>query len=58
MLLAGVLEAADVVALPAVQRDRNPGQPLEGLVDVDAQLGVALLRQREGLFHVLGRERS
>ena len=53
--LAGVLEPADVVALPAVQRDRNPGKPLERPVDVDAQGGVSLLRQREGLFHVLDR---
>ena len=39
---AGGFEAADVVALPAVERDRNLREPLEGRVGVDAERGVAL----------------
>ena len=54
-ILAGILEAADIVALPAVQRDRNLGQTLEGPVHVHAEGRIPFLRQREGLFHVLER---
>ena len=39
---AGVLETADIVALPAVQRDRNLGEPLKRPVDIDPQRRVSL----------------
>ena len=45
---ARVLEAADVVALPAVERDRNRGEPLDGRVGVDAEFGVTFFRGRVG----------
>ena len=50
--LARALEPADVVPLPAVQRDRDGRQPLEGRLDVDAPFRVLLLRLGEGVFHV------
>ena len=49
-LLAGVLEPADVVALPAMERDRDRRQPLEGRIDIDAPFRVLLFRTGEGLF--------
>ena len=52
---AGVLEAADIVTLPAVQRDRNLGKPLKRPVNIDPEGRVSLFRQRERLFHVLDR---
>ena len=44
-----VLEAADIVALPAVERDRYPGKLLKRPVDIHTQRGVALLREHESL---------
>jgi len=41
-LFAGVLETADIVTLPAVQRDWNLGQPLKRPVDIDPQRRVSL----------------
>ena len=41
-LLAGVFEAADVVALPAMQRNGHGGQSLQGGFGIDAQRGIAL----------------
>ena len=46
-----VLETADVVALPAVQRNGDGLQPLERAFGVDAQRGIAFFRQRKGAFH-------
>ena len=51
-LLAGVLESADVVALPAVQRDRDGREPCQGRIDIDAPFRVLLLRAGEGALHV------
>ena len=47
-LFARVLEAADVVALPAVERDRNRRQPLDRRVGVDAERRVTFLGGRVG----------
>ena len=41
---AAVLETGDVVALPAVQADRDLIQPLECRLDVDAEFPIHLLR--------------
>ena len=57
-LLAGALEPADVVALPAVERDRDGREPRQGRLDIDAPLRVLLLRLVEGRFHVRSGERS
>ena len=40
--LAGVLEAADVVALPAVERDGDARQPRQGELGVHAERRVAI----------------
>ncbi len=48
-LAAGVLEAADVVALPAVQADLGCGQGGQGRLGVDAEGGVALAGQGVGV---------
>ncbi len=42
--LAGVLEPADVVALPAMQRDRDRGKPAQGRIDIHAPIGVLFVR--------------
>ena len=52
-LLATVLETTDVVSLPAVQRDRDCGQLLDGRLDIDAPFRVLFFRAGEGSFHVL-----
>ena len=54
---AGALEAGHVVALPALHRDGDVRQPLQGRVGVHAQFGITLLGQpvrfvdRIGSFH-------
>ena len=57
-LLARVLETADVVPLPAVQRDRDRREPRQGRIDIDAPFRVLLLRTGEGLFRCFRRQRS
>jgi len=47
-LFAGVLESADVISLPAVERDRNGSEPFDGRVGVDAECRVTLSRGRVG----------
>ena len=42
---AEILKAAHVIALPAMQRDRNFGELLEDGVGVDAERGVAFARE-------------
>ena len=51
---AGALEAADIVALPAVDGDGDAGQLFEGLVGIHAKRGVAFPGQTIGLFNLLG----
>ena len=46
--LAVDLEAADVVPLPAVERDGDGREPFEGAVDVDAEPGIAFPGRLEG----------
>src|SRR5262245_20440468 len=41
-LLPQVLEATDVISLPAVQRNGNAGQSPASCVAIDTQLGVTL----------------
>ena len=53
-LLAGVLEAADVVALPAMDGDRDARQLFEGFIGVHAQGGIAFFGKLIGLFDLLG----
>ena len=40
----GVFEAADVVALPAVERNGNRGETVEGAIGIDAEFGVLFAR--------------
>jgi hypothetical protein len=47
-LFTGVFEAADVVALPTVERDRNRRESLDGRVGVDAECCVTVLGGRVG----------
>ena len=54
----GALEAADIVALPAVDGDRDAGQLFEGLVGIHAKRGVAFPGQTIGLFNLLGSAHS
>jgi hypothetical protein len=44
--LAETLEAADVIPLPAVQRDRDAGEALQRRFSVDPEVGILLLRER------------
>ena len=46
---AGAVETADIVALPAVHRNRNPREIRQRAVGIDAECGVALTRQFVGL---------
>ena len=50
---ADVLEAAHVVALPAVERDGNRGEALEGRFGVHAQLRITRAGELIGLLGVL-----
>ena len=52
--LAGVLEAADVIALPAMDGNRDAGKLLEGFVGVHAQGGIAFFGEAIGLFDLFG----
>ena len=45
-----ILESADVVTLPAMQRDGDLGQPPQRGVDIHAELRVSLLGTRERPF--------
>ena len=45
-LAVRLFEPADVVSLPAVEGDRHGGEPLEGRIRVDAEIGVAPLGER------------
>ena len=49
---AGILQAVVVVALPAMQRDGDAAQPVQGLLGIDAEVGVVLLGQGIAFFHV------
>src|SRR5260370_41337534 len=51
-LLARVLEAADVVALPAMERDRDGREPPEGSLDINAPFRVLLLRTGKAWSHI------
>ena len=53
-LLAGVLEPADIIALPAMDGNRNAAKLLEGFVGVHAQGGIAFLGEAIGLFDLFG----
>ena len=53
-LLAGVLEAADIVALPAMDGNWDAGKLLECFVGVHAQGGIAFFGEAIGLFDLLG----
>lgn len=52
--LAGVFEAADVVALPAVQGNRDGGESGHGRAGVHAEAGVAGFRQFVGAGNGVG----
>jgi len=52
--LAGVLEATDIIALPAMDGNRDAGKLLECFVGVHAQGGIAFLGEAIGLFDLLG----
>ena len=47
--LSGIFKSADVVALPAMDGNRDAGELFEGLVGVDAEFGVALAGEMIGL---------
>jgi hypothetical protein len=49
-----LLEPANVVTLPAVQRDRDAGERSERLLDVDSVLGVAVPGGVVGAFNRIG----
>ena len=44
-LTAQRLEAAHVVSLPAMNRDRHRGEPLQSSINVNPKVGVLLFRQ-------------
>jgi len=48
----GVLEASDVIALPAVKGDRDPGEAAEGLAGVHPDSGVSFLGVLVGLLEL------
>ena len=47
----GVFKAADVVALPAVERDRNRGETIKGAIGIDAKFGILFARECIGSIH-------
>jgi len=49
---AGLFKSADIIALPAVERNGNPGELAEGAPDVHTQFIVPFLRQREISFQI------
>lgn len=51
-LLARVLEAADIVTLPAMERDRDLREAADGFLDINAPLGILPCRTDEGVFLV------
>ena len=51
-LLARVLEPTDVIALPAMERDRDRRQPRQGRLDIDAPFRILLARTGEGSLPV------
>jgi hypothetical protein len=48
----GTLESADVVALPAMQRNRDPAEPVHRLFRIHAQRGIPLIRQLVRLLNL------
>src|SRR5262245_52797600 len=40
--VAGVFEAADIIALPALERDGDGGEAAQGAVNIDSRGGVTL----------------
>ena len=52
--LAGVLEAAHIIALPAMDGNRDVGDLLQCSVGVHAQGGIAFFGEAIGLFNLLG----
>ena len=51
-LLAGVFKTADIVSLPAMERNRNARQSRQRHIDIDTPFGVLVLRSGEGVFRV------
>lgn len=49
---AKILESADVVSLPAVERNWNLGKSLKGVIHIHAQSGVAFTGKNKGGDHV------
>jgi hypothetical protein len=47
---AAALKAGDIVPLPAVQRDADAGEPVQGPGDIDTQLGEALFGLSENML--------
>jgi len=51
--LAGVLEAADIIPLPAVDRNGDLRQLFQGFVRIHTHLGIPFFGELVGLFDVL-----
>jgi hypothetical protein len=49
----GLLEAADVIALPTVERERDAGELFEGVFCIDAEVGVAFAGEVVGFLEVV-----
>src|SRR5690242_13317441 len=49
-----IFEAADIVALPAMQGNGNARKECESCADINAELGVAFLCESERAFEMLG----
>ena len=45
-----VLEAADIIPLPAVERNRHAAERRQCMIGIDAQPAIALLGESIGLF--------